>query len=476
MLDALLTPPTLSERLSDADRLLELLAAGGVTRMDLTAMRALPSLLRGNEWRVRAAVKGDEVIGVYAPNTPALGLAVDLGTTNCAGFLVDIESGGRLATLGIENPQAGFGADLISRINHAMHSSEGTDELRQAAVTAISQLARELCRAVGATPEDVVDVAVCGNTAMHHLLLGLPVAQLGKAPYVGAVESPVEIKARDLGLGVAPGASLYLLPNIGGFVGGDHVATLLATEQRWRLGTTIVMDIGTNTEISLIRGDQIDTASCPSGPAFEGGHIAAGMRAADGAIERVRVVGGHIEVEVIGGGTPIGLCGSGVLDATAALVRTGFVDGRGAVQPGRPEVLEVEGRRQVELAPGVAFTQGDVRAVQLAKAAIRSSIDLLLREAGLEERDIDQVVIAGAFGTYIDLDSAVLIGLLPPLPRERFAQVGNAAGVGARMALASTMVRAKAAALARQCRYVELATQPGYQKAFLSRIAFEGET
>lgn len=473
LLEAALVAPTLSERRSDADRLLDALASAGARRVDLTAMRELPPLLRRSGWHVLAAVKDDEVIAVFPPGTRALGLAVDLGTTNCAGFLLDLESGARLATLGIENPQVGYGADLVSRINHAVRSPEGSSDLRTAAVTAISELARDLCEAADARPEQIVEVAVCGNTAMHHLLLGLPVAQLGRAPYVAAVGTAIEIKARDLAMAVSPGASLHLLPNVGGFVGGDHVATLLATEQRWRLGTTVVMDIGTNTEISLVRGEEIRTVSCPSGPAFEGGHISAGMRAAEGAIERVRFAGGRLEVDVIGDAEPVGLCGSGVLDAAAALVKGGYVDERGALRPGLPGVIEVDEKRAVLLAPGVAFTQADVRAVQLAKAAIRSGIDLLLRESGLSEAAIDQVVIAGAFGTYIDLESAITIGMLPPLPLERFAQVGNAAGVGVRMALASTKLRQRARRLAAQCRYIELGALPGFQKAFLARVGFE---
>jgi len=471
--EAVLTPPTLSERRSDADRLLDALAGAGAKRVDLTALRALPPLLRKTGWRVRAAVRGDEVIGVYPPGTRSLGLAVDLGTTNCAGFLIDLESGTRLATLGIENPQVGYGADLVSRISHAVRSATGSEDLRTAAVTAISELARDLCEAVAAQPQEIVDVAVCGNTAMHHLLLGLPVAQLGRAPYVAAVQAAIEIKARDLGIAVAPGASLHLLPNVGGFVGGDHVATLLATEQRWRLGTTIVMDIGTNTEISLIRGEEISTVSCPSGPAFEGGHIGAGMRAAEGAIERLRFVDGRLEADVIGEVEAVGLCGSGVLDATAALLAGGFVNRRGTIRLDHPGVRGTNGKREVVLAPGVTFTQADVRAVQLAKAAIRSGIDLLLRESGLAESAIDQVVIAGAFGTYIDLESAVAIGMLPPLPLERFAQVGNAAGVGVRMTLASTKLRERARRLAEQCHYIELGSLPGFQKAFLGRIGFD---
>ena len=259
---------------ADADRVIDALRADGAERIDLYALRELPGLLRGTGWRLQVTVRGDEVIGVQPSGSRSLGLAVDLGTTNCAGFLVDLETGARLASLGIENPQAAYGADLVSRVNHAIRSAAGADELQTAAIAAIVGLARDLCEAVSAVPADIVEVAVCGNTAMHHLLLGLPVPQLGRAPFVPAMCEAIDIKARDLGLATAPGAYVHLLSNVGGYVGGDHVAALLATEHRWADTATIVMDIGTNTEISLIRASTA-TASRPS-PARRGRRWKAG--------------------------------------------------------------------------------------------------------------------------------------------------------------------------------------------------------
>jgi uncharacterized 2Fe-2S/4Fe-4S cluster protein (DUF4445 family) len=459
---------------ADADRVIDALRDDGAARIDLYALRELPGLLRSTGWRLQVTVRGDEVIGARPCGSRSLGLAMDLGTTNCAGFLVDLETGTRLASLGIENPQAAYGADLVSRVNHAIRSPVGARELQTAAIAAIAGLARDLCEAVSAAPVDIVEVAVCGNTAMHHLLLGLPVSQLGRAPFVPAMCEAIDIKARDLGLVTAPGAYVHLLPNVGGYVGGDHVAVLLATEDRWAKTTTIVMDIGTNTEISLIHRDGITTVSCPSGPALEGGHIGAGMRAAEGAIERVRAENGRLEIEVIGGDAEaVGLCGSGVLDALAAMVELGILNRHGRICTGHQAVRERSDHREVLLAPGVPFTQNDVRAVQLAKAAIRAGIDCLLREAGLEEDAIERVVIAGAFGAYIGLESAVRIGLLPALPLARIEQVGNAAGVGVRMALASAVLRDRARRLAERCHYLQLGSLPGFQRVFMRRIGFE---
>ena len=465
---------TLTDMHSDADRVADVLP---FATLDLEAARQLPALLRAHNWSARVRLRGDEAIDVAAPGSRTLGLAVDLGTTNIAGFLVDLASGQRLASLGIENPQVFWGADVISRMNFAIGGTAPAKELREAAVTALNALAHDLCRAVGAAPAEVVDVAICGNTAMHHLLLGLPVRQLGRAPFVAATREALDLKARDLGLAVAPGAYVHLAAAIGGFVGGDHVTALLATEPHWQAATTsLVMDIGTNTEISLIHRGEILTASCPSGPALEGGHISCGMRAAEGAIERVTFVDDALKIATIGKHRPVGLCGSGVLDAIAALRAGGLLDARGRLSGVHPAIVETEGLRAVALAPNVFFTQHDVRAVQLAKAAIAAGIELLLAEARLAEADIERVIIAGAFGAYIDVASAIAVGLLPALPRERFEQVGNAAGLGIRQILTSRAVRDKARALARRCRYVELSTRGGFQKVFLDNIGFKAQS
>jgi len=467
-----LAPASLADPGSDVERLRRALP-GCELRLDLAALRELPALLRAYSWSLSARLHRDELIGVAASGSPSLGLAVDLGTTNVAAFLIDLKSGQRLASLAIENPQVAWGADVISRVNHAV-TPGGGDELRDAAITALNALAHDLCQAVSAAPEDIVDVVVCGNTAMQHLLLGLPVFQLGRAPFVAAVSQGMDVKARELGLAACPGAYVHIAPNVGGFVGGDHVTALLATQGLWAGDkTSLVMDIGTNTEISLIHKGQILSASCPSGPALEGGHISCGMRAAEGAIERVGLApDGSLTIKVIGKKTPVGLCGSGVLDVMATMHRAGMVDGRGRLSTRHPLVTEREGKRMARLADGVSFSQDDVRAVQLAKAAIRAGVELLLRLAGLLAGDVEQFSIAGAFGAYIDVQSGIDTGLFPALPIERFVQVGNAAGLGVQRMLASGRARQEAGELAARCRYVELSTQAGFQKTFLQHIGF----
>ncbi|HMA07520.1 MAG TPA: ASKHA domain-containing protein, partial [Ramlibacter sp.] len=279
-------------------------------------------------------------------------------------------------------------------------------------------------------------------------------------------------------LAVCPGAYVHVAPGVGGFVGGDHVTALLSTRRLWDgESTSLVMDIGTNTEISLIHQEQILSTSCPSGPALEGGHISCGMRAAEGAIERVGLAAdGSLTLKVIGQKTPVGLCGSGVLDLMAALHRAGMVDDRGRLNAGHPGVRERDGKRMARLAEGVSFSQDDVRAVQLAKSAVRTGIELLLRLAGLQASEIERFIIAGAFGAYIDVGSGIACGLFPALEPARFVQVGNAAGLGVQRMLASGRAREEAGELAARCRYVELSTQGGFQKTFLQHIGFNTPT
>lgn len=464
---------TLADTLSDFDRIGRALPTS--TRIDLAAARELPAALRGANWSLRAHLRGDELIGISPTGRRAFGLAVDLGTTNVAGFLVDLASGACVASLGIENPQVAWGADVISRMNHAMQPA-GAAELRQAAGTAINAIAHDLCASLGVATGDIVDMAICGNTAMHHLFLGLPVRQLGRAPFVAVVSEAMDVKAREIELDVCPGAYVHLAPNIGGFVGSDHVTALLATQGFWRNGaTTVVMDIGTNTEISLVHRGEIVSISCPSGPALEGGHISCGMRAAEGAIERVMLENGRLKIETIGNRDPAGLCGSGVIDTLATLRQAGILDDGGRIDGVHPDIAEIEGARVAVLAPNVYFTQHDVRAVQLAKAAIRTGSQLLLRNRGLIESDIARVVIAGAFGAYIHVANAIAIGLLPALPVDHFTQVGNAAGAGVRQMLASRQARAQARDLAKACRYLELSTRGDFQKAFLQNISLKAQ-
>lgn len=465
-------PATLQDNRSDVERVLGELREP-VASIDVAAARALPDLLRENRWSIGVRICERRISSFAAPKSRLLGLAVDLGTTNAAGFLVDLRTGRWLAGLEIENPQVAWGADVVSRIDHAICGAERKAELRGAAIAAIDALAHDLCLAVGGTKRDIVEAVVCGNTVMQHLLLGLPVRQLGRAPFIAALNDAIDVAAADFPLAFSPGAHVHVAANIGGFVGSDHVATLLATRSLWsEVTTAVIMDIGTNTEISLVHQGEILSASCPSGPALEGGHIVCGMRAAEGAIERVRLVDGRLAVDTMGGKPAVGICGSGVIDTIANLRRAGILDERGRIHLGHPDITE-SGRQPIAvLAPDVTFAQADVRAVQLARAAIMTGLDLLLRKVAIDAGQIERFVVAGTFGAYIDPANAIEIGLFPALPTERIIQVGNAAGVGVTRMLASRCERQAARDLARHCRYVELSSIGDFQKRFMHNIRF----
>jgi uncharacterized 2Fe-2S/4Fe-4S cluster protein (DUF4445 family) len=482
---ATLSPPSLDDLRADAERLTDTLAQQhglmGIA-VDLTVLRQLSPRLRDGGWQVRVALREREIVALLPPGARPLGLAVDLGTTKVAVYLVDLETGRTLASEGIMNPQIAYGEDVIARLTFAKGDLSQTALLQELVAKALNRAAAEMCVRVGAEPAHIVDSVVVGNTAMHHLFVGLPVEQLARAPYVPAIASALDVKARDLGLHVAPGSYVHLLPNIAGYVGADHVAMLLATEVAQSEAVVLAIDIGTNTEICLANRGTLTSLSCASGPAFEGAHIKHGMRAANGAIEHLRLVEDRVEYQTIGSMPPAGLCGSGILDALAQLYLAGVVDARGRMGE-HPRVREADGKREFVLVgederhvlskaegergrPAITFTQKDVRELQLAKSAMRTGINVLLETNGLTADEIDQVIIAGAFGTYIDVASAVAIGMLPRLPLDRFRQVGNAAGMGAKLALISRGKRAEAQALARRIGYVELATDSQFARTF----------
>ncbi|MCJ7522426.1 MAG: ASKHA domain-containing protein [Dehalococcoidia bacterium] len=473
-----LAGPSLSNPQADAEHLLQELNHQHhlhCNRVDIDVMRLLSPQLRSWKWQCQTSVRDNEVIALGPWPSRQLGLAVDLGTTKIASYLIDLSDGRTLAAKGDMNPQIRYGEDIISRINSAIKSPKKGVQLQQITVEALNQLVADLCADIHANTEEIVEAVVVGNTAMHHLFLGLPVRQLALSPFVPAVTSALDIKARDLGLHIAAGAYVHLLPNIAGFVGADHVAMLLATNAWQAEGITVALDIGTNTEVSLIAGGKITTVSCASGPAFEGYHIKHGMRAASGAIERVQLADDNIQYQTVDKAPPVGICGSGILDAIAQLYLAGVINEGGRMLQSHPRVRNGQKQREFVLIgdeersgqPAIVITQQDVRELQLAKSAIRTGIQVLLDTGGYSEDEISQVTIAGAFGTYIDVSSAITTGMLPAIPLNRFQQVGNAAGMGAKMALISLSKRADGAAVASRVRYIELASAPDFTQTFV---------
>jgi uncharacterized 2Fe-2S/4Fe-4S cluster protein (DUF4445 family) len=474
-------PPTLTDLTADAERLQTAILHQHevrVTRFDINILRELSPELRQVNWHAKAAVREGEIVGLIPESARTLGLAVDLGTSKIAIYLMDLASGKTIAMKGLMNPQVAYGEDIIARMALANRSPEQAILLQELVVTAINEAVIELCAGVQTTPSCIVDSVLVANTAMHHLFLRLPVGQLARAPFIAAFSSALDVKARDVGLKFSPGAYVHLLPNIAGYVGADHVAVLLSTGMHKTEGVVLVLDIGTNTEICLANHHRLTSLSCASGPAFEGAHIKYGMRAADGAIEHVKLEKDKVAYQTIGGVAPVGLCGSGILDTLAQLFLAGVVDTGGKMKL-HPRVREANGTREFVLVYGdkkdgghsdITFTQRDVRELQLAKGAVRTGIEVLLKTNGLTEQDIDSVLVAGAFGSYIDIASAVAIGMLPKLPLERFRQVGNAAGMGAKLALISRQHRIEAQEIARSVHYIDLSSAPQFASTFNKAI------
>jgi uncharacterized 2Fe-2S/4Fe-4S cluster protein (DUF4445 family) len=403
----------------------------------------------------------------------AHGLAVDIGTTKLAAYLVNLETGLTVARAGAMNPQIAYGEDVISRIAYASREPGGAKKLQSVLVNKLNKMLAEMCIEAHVSRTSILDSVLVGNTVMHHLMAGLPVEQLGHAPFSPATTRSVSIPAKDLGLNLAPGAVAYLPPVIAGYVGADHLAMLLAT-QAWRtIHNVIALDIGTNTEIALISKGRITCCSCASGPAFEGAHIHEGMRAAPGAIERARWADGRILWQTISDQPPVGICGSGILDVVAAMLDGGLIKLNGALKAGAGSGYVLVPKTQTALGRDLLVTRKDVHEIQLAKSAIRAGLEILLEEAGLTYDDLDEFIVAGAFGTYLDLRSAVRTGMFPPLPLELFRQVGNAAGVGAKLMLASVKKRQEVEMLASQIEYIELTSRPAFTSQFMEQLSFQ---
>jgi len=480
-----LSKPSLSDVKSDFQRVKERLDREygvRVSNIDFGVLNTMGPMLRESDWSVTVIARGKEIIGLEPGDTTmkSLGIAIDLGTTKIAVYLVNFLSGESVNIYGIMNSGIAYGEDILSRIHYAGNDGDNLRRLRRGVLKDINLAINRVCRQSKVKSGDILEATLVGNTAMYHIFLGLPVKQLGLAPFTMVTNEPFEIKAKQLGLEICSGGYLYLPPPIAGFVGSDHLAMLIASEIETKEGNLIAIDIGTNTEIALKARNKIVCCSCASGPAFEGAHIKHGMRAAPGAIEKVsinsRTLG--VDVSTIGDKPPLGICGSGILDAISEMLRVGIIDSSGRMNSGFKGVRRVKGGKSVEFLLArdgdreIAVTQEDVSEIQLAKGAIRTGIEILLKETGLKVQDIDRVIIAGAFGTYIDPLKAVRIGMFPEIDIGKFVQIGNGAGIGAKAILISRKLREHANRLAKRIEYLELATHPGFFDHFKKAIRF----
>jgi Uncharacterized metal-binding protein len=479
-----LEPPTLSDPRPDLTRVMDGIyeRKGIETRIDFILSKRISSILREGGWTVTTTLRENEIIGIEPGSSDAkFGMAFDIGSTKLAAYLVDLETGNTLDAIGLANPQVAYGDDIVSRIGYAMEEEKKREELRRTIINGINGMITSLRRRNGVKRRDVSDITIVGNTAMHHLLLGLPVRQLGLAPYIPVFKESQDIKARELGIDIVEGGYAHLLPLIGGYIGSDHVAMILATriweeeEEKVRIG----IDIGTNTEIAFAKEEKIMSLSCASGPAFEGWGIRQGVKAMSGAIDKVSIDGHEVVCSTIDDKPAIGICGSGILDAIAKLYTSGAINDRGRLQEENSRVRRSNGglefvlvdKEKTGIDDDVVVCQSDISSILLAKSAIGAGISIGLEKMGTNEDEIGEVIIAGAFGSYIDPESAVTIGMFPDLDLKLFKQVGNAAGVGAKLALISKSERKLADTIADDVRYVETCIHPKFAR-ILARAMF----
>lgn len=463
--------------------------------IDLPALRALQQAVRGAEWALTVTVRGGKEVVWVEPgySETLLGLAVDIGTTTIVAHLCDLQDGAVLATADMMNPQVVYGEDIMSRISYSLETEGGAGELQGAVVQAVDQLAQRASRQAGVKAEEIVELVVVGNSAMHHFFVGLDTRALGQAPYVPARQGALDLRARDLGLkAVNAGAYVHLLPLIASFVGADCMAVLLAEAPHEQDENWLIVDVGTNAELVLGNRERLVCTSTPTGPAFEGAHIEHGIRAAEGAIERVEIdpQTGRPRYKVIGsqdwsdapGGERVparGICGSGIIDAVAELYRAGVVQGDGLFSDDeRAHLRRLDGAVEYVLAEAgqtasgveITITQEDIRQLQLAKAPLYVAAHYLLKTLGLARPD--RILLAGGFGTHIDPLKAMIVGMIPDCPLERVHTVGNSAGDGALIALLDREKRAEAARLAESIDRLELPAQPGFQDQFFLALHF----
>ncbi len=458
--------------------------------VDSQAVPGIRAAIEGGAADVTVAVRDGRIVATRPGfHDTALGIAFDVGSTTIAGLLCDLHTGEVLASAGRMNPQIRFGEDLMSRVSHAMLHPSGGADLTAAVRGALHELAGELVDEAGVRADEVFEVVLVGNPIMHHLVFGYDVRPLGVAPFAPATDEAVEVDAGSIGLRLHPAARVYAPPCIAGHVGADTAAVILSEAPHRSAEVMLVVDVGTNAEIVLGNKDRLLAASSPTGPAFEGAEISSGMRAAPGAIERVRIDPVTLEprFKVIGcdrwsdeegfdaGGVGVvGICGSGIIEAIAELYLAGIVtpDGRFSTEHlGRSARLEVTDRAiSYRISDSVGITQNDVRAVQLAKAALYAGIRLLMDHLGTEH--IERIRLAGAFGSQIDVFYAMVLGMIPDCDLARVDGAGNAAGAGALIALLDGSSRQDIETTARTVEKVETAVEPRFQEHFVEAMAF----
>jgi len=478
-----LSEPSLEDQRSDLERLRDALTAEGFDmKADLRVLRRLPVVLRDAGFTVTAVLGGDALIAVEPGDTreESYGVAVDLGTTTVVGTLMNLKTGMAEAVRSTLNGQAPFGADVISRISHGMQGDEAKAELRDAVRRTINTILSELYESAGVSRDRVYEMVIVGNATMLHLMLGIDATPISMMPFTPAFTDPLYLPALDVGIDIHPAGYVQTLPVIGAYVGADIVAGIMATGLAREDKMRVFVDVGTNGEIVLGSVKRVLCTAAPAGPAFEGSQIRCGMRATEGAIEGVTLTD-HVELQVIGGDiVPRGICGSGLVDTVAQLRLAGLLDVGGKMRsreevPEHPlsdRLITVEGVRAFLLGENVYLTQRDVRELQFGKGSIATGIKVLMDVMGVSATDLDEVLLGGSFGSYLNPESAKIIGLVPAVDVDRILSVGNTAGEGAKMALLSFRERQVAFELPDKVEYVELSGRSDFNDSFVSVLQF----
>jgi uncharacterized 2Fe-2S/4Fe-4S cluster protein (DUF4445 family) len=486
--NVLLKTPSLEAPVSDMENLRATLNSPNAN-IPLREIRKLPETLRRNAFEISVSIAMGNVVAISTPtDNPAYVAAVDLGTTTVAASLLDTSNGRRVASSGALNPQVEFGDDVLSRISAQAESEENSRRLAELAVSACDTLIRGLRESAGIESEDIIAVMIAGNTVMQSLLVGATTKNLGEIPFVPPFSAPLTLDASEIGLeSVLPSAKTALFPVIGGYVGGDIAAGLISTDFANGKSTAIFVDIGTNGEIVLRHEGRLLAAAAAAGPAFEGARIERGIRASAGAIAGASVENGDLSLDVIGGGAPKGICGSGLIDLVALALGHGIMDETGRIlEPveatGAPEKLKKRlvpsenGATDILVAENggdrVFLRQKDIRQLQLASGAIRAAMNILMKHAGVSESQLDGIVVAGGFGNFIDADNAKRIGLLPNLPDGKISFVGNASLLGAEQAALDKSAWREAAETARSVENVDISLDPEFQIEFANAMIF----
>ncbi|MEA2178058.1 MAG: hypothetical protein QOG77_1355 [Solirubrobacteraceae bacterium] len=487
-----LDEPSMEDQRSDVQRLLDAIDDLEPS-VDLDVARTLGRIMRGAHFKVTAVVCDETLVAVEPGDTTGrrYAIAFDLGTTTVVATLLGLETGTPAAVRSMLNRQQPYGADVISRVSATMLDPEALGALRARASETLQQLAGEVCDEAGVAPEDVYEMVICGNVTMTQLALGIDPEPLSMAPFIVTAHELPPARAADFGVELHPRAPAFVYPSLGAYVGGDIVAGLLATGLTRDRRLRLFIDVGTNSEIALGSAERVVATAAPAGPAFEAAQIRCGMRAAEGAVEGVKIEGDEFRLQVIGDAEPVGMCGSGLVDCVAELVHAGLLDRSGRfvdeeaaaeVHPGLAPRLTKIGEERVfvmhwrgeDPANSVYLSQRDVRELQFAKASIATGWHILLSELGVEASDIQQVLLAGSFGAYLSPVSAIRIGLVPKMAIPRIISAGNVAGEGAKMAALSLRERAEARSILDEVEYVELSGRADFNDAFIDQLAFPG--